>query len=387
MYKRLIPLGKTPKRSFFIWGPRQVGKSTLLKHLYPDALVIDLLKSDEYFRFQQSPNLCREIVGKQPPKTLTVVDEVQKVPALLDEVHWLIENRNQIFALSGSSARKLKRGHANLLGGRAVRHILLGLTTQELGKDFNLERLLNQGNLPNHFLCDEKEWLLLIRSYVADYLKEEIAAEAAVKNLPAFSSFLSVAALSDTEPVNFSRFGSDVGVSGHTIKEYFEILVETYQGAWLPAYVKRAKRRTRQAPKFYFDNVGVVNYLAKRGKIVEGSELFGKAFESFIFHELRCYVEYQNPELELSYWALTTQNEVDFILGAMEVAIEVKASSEIRPGHLKGLRELKVEYPKVKSRILVCNETYQRKTEDGILIMPYKIFLEKLWQGEITAKK
>lgn len=385
MYKRLAPIQKTPKRSFFIWGPRQVGKSTLLKHLYPNALVIDLLKSDEYFRFQQSPKLFREIVGNQPPKTLTVVDEVQKVPALLDEVHWLIENKNQIFALSGSSARKLKRGHANLLGGRAVRHVLLGLTAQELGSDFNLEKLLNQGNLPNHFLCDEKEWLSLIRSYVADYLKEEIAAEAAVKNLPAFSSFLSVAALSDTEPVNFSRFGSDVGVSGHTIKEYFEILVETYQGAWLPAYIKRAKRRTRQTPKFYFDNVGVVNYLAKRGKIVEGSELFGKAFESFIFHELRCYVEYQNPELELSYWSLTTQNEVDFILGAMEVAVEVKASSEIRSGHLKGLRELKVEYPKVKSRILVCNETYQRKTEDGILIMPYKIFLEKLWNGEITA--
>lgn len=162
------------------------------------------------------------------------MDEVQKVPALLDEVHWLIENKNQIFALSGSSARKLKRGHANLLGGRAVRHVLLGLTAQELGSDFNLEKLLNQGNLPNHFLCDEKEWLSLIRSYVADYLKEEIAAEAAVKNLPAFSSFLSVAALSDTEPVNFSRFGSDVGVSGHTIKEYFEILVETYQGLGYP---------------------------------------------------------------------------------------------------------------------------------------------------------
>lgn len=360
-----------------------MGKSTLLKHLYPQALVIDFLKSDEFIRFQQNPKLFRELVGSQPPKTLTVVDEVQKVPILLDEVHWLIENKAQVFALSGSSARKLKRGHANLLGGRAIRHVLLGLSSREIGKDFNLEKILNQGNLPSHFLCDEKEWLPLMRSYVADYLKEEIAAEAAVKNLPAFSSFLNLAALSDTEQVNFTRFGSDVGVSGHTIKEYFEILVETYQGAWLPAYVKRAKRRTRQTPKFYFDNVGIVNYLAKRGKIVEGSELFGKAFESFIFHELRCYVEYQNPELELSYWSLTTQSEVDFILGPMEVGIEVKSSSEIKNSHLKGLRDLKSEHPKIKTRIVVCNETRPRKTEDGILILPYLHFLESLWEGSL----
>lgn len=384
MYNRLLSLPKKPTRSSFLWGPRQVGKSTLIKETYPEALVIDLLKSDEFIRFQERPSLLREILAKKEPKTLTVIDEVQKVPLLLDEVHWLIENQKLVFLLCGSSARKLKRAQANLLGGRALRQVLLGLTVEELGTDFDLEKLIHRGNLPTHFLCENEEWLPLIRSYVSDYLKEEIAAEAAVKNLPAFTSFLTGAALSDTEPINFTRFGSDVGVSGHTVKEYFQILVDTYLGTWLNAYTKRQKRRIKQTPKFYFENLGVVNYLAKRGQPQRGSEQFGKAFENFIFHEIHAYQAYRLPELEIYYWALTGQSEVDFILGDMEVAVEVKSSSRITADHFKGLREIKKDHPKIKRRMVVCLEERARITEDGIEIIPYLDFLKLLWASEIV---
>ena len=384
MYKRLISLAKKPKRSQFLWGPRQVGKTTLLNVVYPDALRIDLLKSDEFVRFQQMPSLLREIAMAAPlPASPIIMDEVQKVPQLLDEVHWLIENKGLVFVLCGSSARKLKRQGANLLGGRAIRNILLGLSSVEIGPAFDLDRMLNQGNIPQHYDADSNEWPALIRSYVADYLKEEIAAEATVRNLPAFSNFLNSACLSDSEYVNFSRLGSDVGVSGHTIREYFEILEDTYQGTWVQSYSKRPKRRTRQLPKFYFGNIGIVNYLAKRGQIQSGSELFGKAFESFICHELRCHQAYKQPDRDISFWALTTQTEVDFILGDMECAIEVKGTDRVRPTHLTGLRELKVEHPSVGKRLLVCLETASRLTDDGIEIVPYGIFLQRLWNGDL----
>ncbi len=261
MYNRLISLPKKTRRSLFLWGPRQVGKSTWLKHTYPHSLWIDLLKADEFLRFTRDPTILRtelqpQMVHEDDP---IVIDEVQKIPLLLDEVHWLIENRRTRFILCGSSARKLKRGHANLLGGRALRYEMHGLVSQEIGATFDLTKMLNRGYLPEHYDCEDKEWPFLIRSYVGDYLKEEIAAEAATKNLPAFTSFLECAAFSDTELVNFATMARDVGVSGHTIKEYFEILADTHQGSFLRAYTERAKRRTRQAPKFYFHDVGVVN--------------------------------------------------------------------------------------------------------------------------------
>jgi uncharacterized protein len=197
-----------------------------------------------------------------------VIDEVQRVPALLDEVHWLIENHGLRFALCGSSARRVKRGHANLLGGRALRHELFGLVSAEIGADFDVVRAVNHGFLPRHYLSGRPEALL--RSYVSDYLKEEIAAEGLVRNLAAFSDFLSAAALSDAEIVNFANVSQECGVSKPTVREHFEILVDTLLGRFLRAYVKRPKRRVIQAPKFYFADVGVVNQLARRGRIEPG---------------------------------------------------------------------------------------------------------------------
>lgn len=217
----------------------------------------------------------------------------------MDQVHWLIENRGLRFALCGSSARKVKRGAANLLGGRATRYELFGLTAGELGSSFDLNRMLNVGYLPRIYEASRPTRLL--DAYVADYLKEEVAAEGLVRNLPTFSEFLDVAALCDGEIVNFSNIARECGVSSHTTKNHFQILEDTLLRRWLPAYRKRPKRRVIGAPKFYFVDVGVVNRLARRGELKPGSELYGKAFENWVFHELTAFTQCRASEDVLSY--------------------------------------------------------------------------------------
>jgi predicted AAA+ superfamily ATPase len=384
MFKRSLQLPLSCKDSFFLWGARQSGKSVLLKTTYPNAYWYDLLNTDIYIQLLQQPSLLREQLLTNATKSNTnivVIDEIQKIPLLLDEVHWLIENTNYVFALCGSSARKVKRGHANLLGGRAVRYELFGFVSQELGKDFNLTKMLNNGYLPRHYLSSSPD--KLIRSYVADYLTEEIAAEALVRNLPVFSQFLKAAALSDTELVNYSSIARECGVSVPSVKEYFQILIDTLLARLLPSYQKRPKRRIIHAPKFYLADVGVVNYLAKRKNLEPGSELFGKAFENWVFHELSAYRVYSELYYDLSYWRLTTGMEVDFIINDMELAIEAKSSNKIVSDHLYGLREIIKDHPKLKRRILVSLETRSRKTADGIEIMSYSDFTQMLWSGAL----
>ena len=278
MFNRMLRLPPPGKETFFLWGPRQTGKTTLLRATYPDAVWIDLLQAEEYRRYLQNPERLREELAVRPAVRQVVIDEVQKVPQLLDEAHWLHEHGKIRLALCGSSARKVKRGQANLLGGRAVRYELHGLTAGEIGREFDLDRMLNHGYLPRMYLSDEPRRLL--NGYVADYLKEEVAAEGLVRNLPVFSAFLNMAALSDAELVNFSTIARDCGVSSPTVKGYFEILEDTLLGRWVPAYTRRPKRRVIGAPKFYFADVGVVNHLARRGTLTRGGELYGKAFEN-----------------------------------------------------------------------------------------------------------
>jgi predicted AAA+ superfamily ATPase len=381
MFKRSIRLPKSGVETFFLWGPRQTGKTTLLEATYPDALRIDLLKAEEYRRFLQNPEVLRAQLATGTLPAQIVIDEIQKVPQLLDEVHWLHEHRGARFALCGSSARKVKRGHANLLGGRALRYELHGLTAIEIGKEFDLTRMLNHGYLPTIYLSDTP--VRLLNGYVADYLKEEIAAEGVVRNLPRFSEFLNIAALSDAEMVNFSTIARDCGVSSPTIKGYFQILEDTLLGKWLPAYRKRPKRRVIGAPKFYFADVGVVNYLARRGQLQPGSELFGKAFENWVFHELSAHNAYSEAFATLSYWRLTTGVEVDFIVNDMEVAIEAKATAKVTADHLRNLRSLVDDHPRVKRRVLVCLENQSHKTEDDILIISAKEFCEQLAARDI----
>jgi len=375
MFTRGLSLPPAGRETFFLWGPRQTGKTTLLQAAYPGATWVDLLKADEYRRYLERPELLREELLSDPRGGQVVIDEVQKVPALLDEVHWLHEHRRIRFALCGSSARKVRRGAANLLGGRAVRYELLGLTATEIGKDADLVRLLNHGYLPTHYESDRHERLLA--SYVGDYLKEEVAAEGLVRNLPVFSAFLNAAALSDGDLVNFANIARDCGVSGPTVKGHFEILEDTLLGRWLPAFTKRPKRRVIAAPKFYFSDVGVVNYLAKRSRLEPGSELFGKAFENWVLHELRAFNAYQETRADLSYWRLASGIEVDFIIGNMAVALEAKATSRITADHLKGLRHLHEDHPRAR-RAIVCLEPKRRTTADGIEILPARAFVEEL---------
>jgi predicted AAA+ superfamily ATPase len=380
MIKRKLNLPPPAEETFFLWGARQTGKSTLLRTTYPDAVWIDLLKAEEFRRYLNNPELLRQELPRKGDLPFVVIDEVQKLPCLLDEVHWLHENRNVQFALCGSSARKVKRGHANLLGGRAIRYEMLGFTSTELYPDFDLNRLLNHGYLPRIYLAKQPRRLL--NSYVANYLKEEIAAEGLVRNLPVFSNFLNLAALSDTEPVNFSTIARDCGVSSQTVKEYFQILEDTLLCRWLPSFRKRPKRRVSASAKFYFSDVGVVNFLAKRGILQQGSELFGKAFENWCFHELNAYNLYYEVFAEFFYWRLAGGTEVDFIINDMEVAVEAKATKKILSQHLKGLRSLKVDHPNIKRRLVVCCEEKHRMTDDGIEIIPAGIFTEMLWHGE-----
>ncbi len=385
MLNRLIKIDATPNESFFLWGPRQAGKSTLLTALYPDAHVIDLLEADSFLHYSANPQALRhELQTQKKRPARIVIDEIQKVPALLDEVHHLIEKGGYAFGLCGSSARKLKRGHANLLGGRALRFELTGLLAHECGSDWDLIRMLNTGYLPRHYLNPDRA-TTYIRSYVNDYLTQEIAAEGLVRNLPAFSNFLQVAALSDGEQVNYSTIARDVGVASPTVKEYFSILTDTLLGHELPAFTRRPKRRIKLAPKFYFDDVGVVNHLARRVNLEPKQMNFGKAFENWVFHELRAYNCYQGLWHDLSYWQLASGREVDFIVGDLLLAVEAKATASIHADHLKGLRELKADHSDVKVACIVALVSTPSMTDDGILILPYKEFVKRLWAGELIS--
>ncbi len=383
MIKRRLKLPHSGKESFFLWGPRQTGKTTLLRDRYPDCRWLDLLKSEEYVHYSTRPERLRQEIeseGRDPSKQI-VIDEVQRVPNLLNEVHWLIENYGLRFALCGSSARKVRRGGANLLGGRAFRYVLHGLTAGELQNDFDLVRFVNHGYLPRAYEAEEPTRVL--DAYIADYLQQEIAAEGLVRNLPVFANFLDAAALSDGDVVNFARIASDCSVSAKTVKSYFEILEDTLIGTWLPAYRRRAKRRAVKSPKFYFADVGIVNRLARRGTVIAGSEQFGKAFENWVHHELTAYIDYRNVDSKLTYWALTKQTEVDFLFDDLSIAIEAKSSSNVNRQHLKGLRSIAVEYPEIKQRVVVCRERRPRLTEDGILVLPVEHFVERLWSGDL----
>jgi uncharacterized protein len=382
MYDRSISLSLVDDESCFLWGARQTGKSTLLKSRFDTPYYYDLLRADRYRPLLVNPSLLREeldaegITGANQ-KVPIIIDEVQKIPDLLDEVHWLIENRDLRFILCGSSARKLKRGHANLLGGRAVRYELLPLTCREI-PEFDLERALSHGLLPRMY--DSKHPDRLLQAYVSDYLREEITAEAVTRNIPAFSRFLDVAAMSNGEIVNYQNIASECGVSAPTAKEYFQIVADTLIGSLLPAYRKRGKRRVILAPRFYYFDIGVTGYLSKRGTVAPGSSEFGKAFEHLIYMELRAHAAYSEEFYPIAYWRTASGFEVDFIIGDGEIAVEVKSSEEVKRHHLKGLRAFKEEHSPRRA-IVVSRDRTPRKTEDGIEILPWREFLRQVYRG------
>ncbi|MGM0376682.1 MAG: ATP-binding protein [Bacteroidota bacterium] len=378
MYIRKQQFEGSAGESFFLWGARQTGKSTLLKTLYPGSLWFDLLQTDVFERLQRNPAQLREIITATRPDNPVVIDEIQKIPALLDEIHWLIENRNTRFVLSGSSPGKIIRSQANLLGGRALRYELFPLVSDEI-PDFDLLRALNNGLLPRHYLSANPK--KMISAYIGNYLRDEILAEARIRNISTFSRFLEVAAFSNGEMVNYTNIASECGVSAPTIKEYFQILEDTLTGRFLPSFQKRPKRRVILAPKFYYFDVGIVNYLLKRGRIEQGSEMFGNAFEHFIYQEMVAHSHYSGIQYPLYYWRTASQIEIDFVLGDHEIAIEVKSTTNANPRHAKGLQRFSEEYS-VKKQLLVTNDLYPRQM-GNVLVLPWKTFLQNLWGGEI----
>lgn len=378
MYLRRQRLLISGTESAFLWGPRQTGKSTLLKQLFPDALYFDLLLSDEYRRFLAAPSVLRQIVMAQTVKDLVIIDEIQRIPELLNEVHWLIENKNIRFILSGSSPRNILRSGGNLLGGRALRFELFPLVWAEV-PDFNLLRALNRGTLPRHYLSENPD--KLISAYIGSYLRDEIQTEARIRNIASFSRFLESASFSNGEHLNYSNIASECGVSSPTVKAYFQILEDTMTGRFLPSFQKKPKRRVILAPKFYFFDIGIANFLLKRRKIELGGESFGKAFEHFIFNEIYAFSHYSGINFPISYWRTASQIEVDFILGENEVAVEVKASENVNPRHIKGLIAFAEEY-RVKKLIIVSTDKY-RKLIGNVLVMPWHEFLQELWSGDI----
>ncbi len=373
--KRLFELNLPKNQSAFLWGPRQAGKSYWIKHHLPDAPLIDFLKTDVFADYASRPALLRERYQKH--KGLIVIDEVQKIPRILDEVHWMIENTECSFLLTGSSARKLRRGHANLLAGRAWRKTMAPLSCKEVD-EFDLEKIMISGLLPPHYLSINP--LEDLRAYVSDYLKEEIAAEAITQNIPAFSEFLRVAAITSSELMNYINIARETGVSHRVVRTYFDILEDTYLGFRVSPWKKSKNRRMIQTEKFYLFDVGVTNYLAKRAPKI-GSAEFGKSFEQYILMEIKAYQAYKKPDLPVYFWRTSTGIEVDFILGDLDLALEIKGSSNVHEGDIRSITAL-IDDAIVKKAVIVSLEKQPRILKKGIEVLPWRMFLERLWSGE-----
>lgn len=376
IFTRVLDISLPPGRSAFLWGPRKVGKTHWVSRQFRDGLFIDLLKNEVFAEYASRPWLLRERL--EGVSTIVVIDEIQMVPDLLNEIHWMIENRDTQFVLTGSSARKLRRGHANLLGGRAWRYTMEPLCWAEVD-GFDLEDVMTRGLLPPHFLSPDPTQDL--RAYVADYLKEEIAAEAVIRNLPAFAEFLRVAAVTSGTLLNYTNVARETGVSSKVVRGYFQILEDTLLGYRLAPWRKRVDRRLVESEKFYLFDIGVTNYLARR-RPSTGTPEFGNAFKQLILMELKAYRAYRDPELEITFWRTSSGLEVDFILGSMEVAIEVKAKRRISSRDLSPLRTLAKEY-QVGRAVVVSLENEPRALADGIAVLPWQAFLDQLWSGEI----
>jgi predicted AAA+ superfamily ATPase len=377
LVKRIQKIDPPADRSAFLWGPRKTGKTTLLRQQFPKACWIDLLDYDQFLSLSQRPTRLRQILEAQTSKTV-VIDEVQKIPPLMDEIHWLIENRTYQFILCGSSARKLRRRESGLLGGRAWRYELYPFVTNELAH-FDIDKALLYGSIPAHYLSSNSE--MDLRGYVQDYLKEEIQAEALTRNLPAFSKFLRSASITNGMLLNYSSAARDAGVSVKTIREYYQILEDTLIGRQLTPWRKLKKRRLIETAKFFFFDTGIVSSLLERRSLIPGTWEYGRAFEHFILQECWAYRHYSKIEFPITFWRTASGSEVDLILGDADVAIEVKSSTSIsdRP---KGLHLFHEEH-KCRKSFVISKEQRPRKISSEITVLPWQDFCERLWAGDI----
>ncbi len=378
MYNRIFEIEKQLDEAMFLFGARQVGKSTLLQSRFQDAVYYDLLIPSVRKSFKRNPELFKEALSSKPEGTLVIVDEIQKVPELLDLVHWLMVNKGLRFILSGSSARKLKRSGANTLGGRAEPRTLYPLVWPEV-TDFQIDKAVQNGMIPRHYLVEDATDRL--EAYVDVYIKEEILDEAAVQNIDAFERFMEVAAISDGEMLNYSNIATDCGVSAKTVKAYFQILYDTLLGYEIPAYRKVIKRQIVQSPKFYYFDVGLANFLMGRHDLKRGSDDYGHAFEHFVMQEIIAYRGYYRRREEISYWHTYNNQEVDAVIGDAKVAIEIKSSELIKTKHKAGLKAFKEEHP--DCRLMLVSLDPITRTSGDVELVYIADFLKMLWGGEI----
>ncbi len=372
---RLLDLNRLlEKKSHFLFGPRQTGKTSLIRATIRADYSYDLLESDTFLALSREPWRLRQQVQKRG--ALVVIDEIQKLPELLDEVQALMEERRVRFLMTGSSARKLRGGGVNLLGGRARSRTLHPFVSRELG-DIDLFRALSYGTLPPVYLSDDPRADL--RSYAGEYLREEVAHEGLARNIPAFSRFLEVAAVTNGRILNYTKIASDAQVPRTTVHEYFQVLRDTLVGYDLPAWGKAKKRKPLASSKFYFFDVGVARALQGRGPVDEKSADLGEAFEAFLFHELRSWIDYRGDG-DLAYWRTTSGFEVDFILNE-SAAIEVKSTRNAGAHDFKGLRAIREETG-IRRCYLVCFEPRPRIAE-GIEVLPWREFLDRLWDDAL----
>jgi len=378
MYPRILPLKHLIEhRSLFLLGPRQTGKSTLLRHTFPEARYIDLLEANTFRELSAYPETLRQSL--RPGEKRIIIDEVQKLPILLDEAQALIDrDKNLRFIFTGGSARKLKRGQANLLAGRAWFCRLHPLVSPEVSYKA-LNRRLNIGSLPA--VLDSPEPKEDLKAYVGGYLKEEIRAEGLVRSIESFSRFLEVAALTNTHMLNYTSVSNDTGIPVRTVREHYQMLEDTLIGFQLPPFRRSLKRKPVATAKFYFFDVGVANALMKRGEIIPGSELYGPALEHQVFLELRAYLDYRRIDKELTFWRTHSGHEIDFLIGE-EIGIEVKASRRVSAGDQKGLLALSEEI-KLKKKIIVSMESRERTTDEDVTVLPAHTFLEYLWSDRL----
>lgn len=375
--KRILSLpALLKKKSFFLFGPRATGKSFLIQHqLSQEAQVFDLLSSDLALRLSAHPSALESLI--EPEKKWIVIDEIQKVPSLLDEVHRLIEKKKLHFLLTGSSARKLKRGEVNLLAGRAWKAELFPLSWSEI-PNFNLERYLQYGGLPSVYLSQNPQEEL--KAYCQTYLYEEIQAEGFVRRLPQFSRFLLSSALSNTKILNFTKIAQDAEIPPSTVREYFHILEDTLMGFQIFPWKKSKKRKTVSMSKFYFFDLGVANALANIKTLDPQSDLYGISFEHWIGLELRAYLSYRRKDDSLEFWRTKHHQEVDFVVND-KIAIEVKSTQKVNEDDVKGVRALQEE-KQLKDYYLVSRDPIFSNREN-IRCLHWSRFIEELWNDKI----
>ncbi len=380
MYARILQ--PPEKKSFFLFGPRGTGKTTWLKNRFPNALYFDLLDAETYNDLLARPNRLGSMIP-EPWGDYVIIDEVQRVPELLFEVHRLIEGRGIFFIITGSSARKLRRGEANLLAGRALTSFFYPLTAEELGGDFNIEHSLRFGHLPSTFNDpDPKKYL---ESYVSTYLREEVQQESLTRNLGAFSRFLETASFSQAQLLNVSAVARECSIHQKVAENYFSILEDLLIAARIPVFAKRAKRRMVAHPKFFLFDVGVYRTLRPKGPLDFAEEIDGAALETLVFQEIRAFNHYHDLGYEIYFWRTASGQEVDFVLYGPKgmIAIEVKRSARVTDRMLSSLRLFRKEYPMARTYFLIAGE--RNGWEDNIRIMPVEVFIKNM-RDEIIGK-